>query len=58
MTKLLKSLEETRQMAPNWSGKQHPRVLLEKQQGNALRRNGPEVQGKAEPMGATRNFGM
>lgn len=49
---MLKRLEETRQMAPNWCGKQHPRVLLEKQQGKALRRNGAEVQGKAEPVGA------
>lgn len=46
MRKLLKRLEETSQMAPNWSGKQHPRVLLEKQQGKALRRNEAEVQGK------------
>lgn len=58
MRKLLKRLEETSQMAPNWSGKQHPRVLLEKQQGKALRRNEAEVQGKAEPMGGTRTFGM
>lgn len=56
--KLLKRQEEPRQMAPNRHGKKHPSVLLEKQQGKALRRNGAVVQEKAEPMGATRTFGM
>jgi len=43
-------------MASSWSGKHHPSVLLENQQGKAWRRNGAEVEGKAVPVGTTKEI--